>query len=119
MDIRCTGRRCRYFRSARRLRLASRPIAHRKAGPASRSRTPLTGRRAWEVLKAESGKRRRFFPDVFKLEAVAAVRGERLGSAVASELGPPDRLVCGWRLGGGPRDGGARRAGADTRRAAP
>jgi transposase len=44
----------------------------------------------------ESGKRRRFFPDAFKLEAAAAVRGGRSVSAVASELGLPDRLVRGW-----------------------
>ena len=44
----------------------------------------------------ESGKRRRFFPDAFKLEAVAAIRGGRAVSAVASELGLPDRLVRGW-----------------------
>jgi transposase len=44
----------------------------------------------------ESGKRRRFFPDAFKLEAVAAVRGGRSVSAVAAELGLPDRLVRGW-----------------------
>jgi transposase len=42
---------------------------------------------------AESGKRRRFFPDAFKLEAVAAVRGGRPASQVAAELGLPDRLV--------------------------
>jgi transposase len=45
---------------------------------------------------AESGKRRRFFPDAFKLEAVAAVRGGRPASQVAAELGLPDRLVRGW-----------------------
>ena len=44
----------------------------------------------------ESGKRRRFFPDAFKIEAVAAVRGGRSVSSVASELGLPDRLVRGW-----------------------
>ena len=44
----------------------------------------------------ESGKRRRVFPDAFKLEAVAAVRGGRSVSSVASELGLPDRLVRGW-----------------------
>ncbi len=47
----------------------------------------------------ENGKRRRFFPDAFKLEAVAAVGGERSVSAVASELGLPDRLVRGWLAG--------------------
>ncbi len=44
----------------------------------------------------ESGKRRRFFPDAFKIEAVAAVRGGRSVSSVASELGLPDRPVRGW-----------------------
>ncbi len=45
---------------------------------------------------AEGGKRRWFFPDAFKLEAVAAVRGGRPVSQVAAELGLPDRLVRGW-----------------------
>jgi transposase-like protein len=45
---------------------------------------------------AEGGKGRRFFPDAFKLEAVAAVRGGRPVSQVAAELGLPDRLVRGW-----------------------
>ncbi len=44
---------------------------------------------------AEGGKRRRFFPDAFKLEAVAAVRDGRSVSAAAAELGLPDRLVRG------------------------
>ena len=44
----------------------------------------------------ENGKRRRFFPDAFKLEAVAAVRAGRPVSLVAAELGLPDRLVRGW-----------------------
>jgi transposase len=44
----------------------------------------------------ESGKRCRFFPDAFKLEAVAAIRGGRSVSAVAAELGLPDRLVRAW-----------------------
>ena len=42
---------------------------------------------------AESNRQRRSFPDAFKLEAVAAVRGGRSVSAVAAELGLPDRLV--------------------------
>ena len=45
---------------------------------------------------AEGGNRRRFFPDAFKLEAVAVVRGGRPVSQVAAELGLPDRLVRGW-----------------------
>ena len=44
----------------------------------------------------ENGKRRWFFPDAFKLEAVAAVRGGRSVSQVAAELGLPDRLVRAW-----------------------
>jgi len=45
---------------------------------------------------AESVRRRRSFPDAFKLEAVAAVRGGRAVSQVAAELGLPDRLVRSW-----------------------
>ena len=45
---------------------------------------------------AESNRQRRFFPDAFKLEAVAAIRGGRSVSAVAAELGLPDRLVRAW-----------------------
>ena len=45
---------------------------------------------------AESDRQRRFFPDAFKLEAVAAVRGGRSVSAVTAEVGLPDRLVRSW-----------------------
>jgi len=45
---------------------------------------------------AESNRRRWFFPDAVKLEAVAAVRGGCSVSAVAAELGLPDRLVRSW-----------------------
>src|SRR3954454_8723582 len=45
---------------------------------------------------AESNRQRRFFPDAFKLEAVAAIRSGRSVSAVAAELGLPDRLVRAW-----------------------
>jgi transposase len=45
---------------------------------------------------AESNRQRRFFPDAFKLEVAAAVRGGRSVSAVAAELGLPDRLVRAW-----------------------
>jgi transposase len=45
---------------------------------------------------AESNRQRRFFPDSFKLEAVAAVRSGRSVSAVSAELGLPDRLVRAW-----------------------
>src|SRR4051794_5861582 len=41
---------------------------------------------------AESNRQRRLFPDAFKLEAVAAVRNGRSVSAVAAELGLPDRV---------------------------
>ena len=41
----------------------------------------------------ESGRRRGFFPDAFKPEAVAAVRAGRPVPQVAAELGLPDRLV--------------------------
>jgi transposase len=44
----------------------------------------------------ESGRRRRSFPEAFKLEAVAAVRGGRPVAQVAAELGLPDRLVRAW-----------------------
>ena len=44
----------------------------------------------------ESGKKRRNFPDEFKLEAVAAVRDGRTVAQVAAELGLPDRLVRTW-----------------------
>jgi transposase len=45
---------------------------------------------------AESTRRRPFFPDAFKQEAVAAVRGGRPVSQVAAELGLPDRLLRWW-----------------------
>ena len=45
---------------------------------------------------AESNRQRRVFPDAFKLEAVAAIGGGRSVSAVAAELGLPDRLVRAW-----------------------
>ncbi|WP_226945908.1 MULTISPECIES: IS3 family transposase [Roseomonas] len=45
---------------------------------------------------AEGSGKRRFFPEAFKLEAVAAVRGGRSVSQVAAELGLPDRLVRSW-----------------------
>ena len=44
----------------------------------------------------ESVRRRRTFPEAFKREAVAAVRGGRSVSQVAAELGLPDRLVRAW-----------------------
>jgi transposase len=45
---------------------------------------------------AESNRQRRSFPDAFKLEAVAAIRGGRSATAVAAELGLADRLVRAW-----------------------
>ncbi|WP_376100838.1 transposase (plasmid) [Roseomonas sp. CCTCC AB2023176] len=45
---------------------------------------------------SEAVRRRRSFPDEFKLEAVAAIRGGRSVAQVASELGLPDRLVRSW-----------------------
>jgi transposase len=45
---------------------------------------------------AESNRQRRSFPDAFKLEAVAAIRGGRSVTAVAAELGLADRLVRAW-----------------------
>src|SRR3954467_14027161 len=76
---------------------------------------------------AESNRQRRVFPDAFKLEAVAAVRGGRSVPTVAAELGLPDRLVRSRARrgpGGGPGGlaagcagpGGARRLGAAGRR---
>src|SRR4051812_45905928 len=47
---------------------------------------------------SEGTKRRRSFPEMFKREAVAAVRGGRSVSQVAAELGLPDRLVRSWLL---------------------
>lgn len=44
----------------------------------------------------ENAKRRRIFPDAFKWEVVAAIRGGRTASQVAAELGLPDRLVRAW-----------------------
>ena len=64
---------------------------------------------------AESNRQRRFFPDAFKLEAVAAIRGGRSVSEVAAELGLPDRLVRAWlRWAEGRTAAGERRAGADA-----
>jgi len=40
--------------------------------------------------------RRRSFPEAFKREAVAAIRGGRSVSQVAAELGLADRLVRSW-----------------------
>ncbi len=49
-----------------------------------------------EVMMVDSGRKRRVFPDAFKLEAVAAVRAGRSISEVAAELGLADRLVRSW-----------------------
>jgi len=45
---------------------------------------------------AENGRKRRFFPEAFKQEAVAAVRNGQSVAQVAVELGLPDRLVRAW-----------------------
>ena len=45
---------------------------------------------------SEDAQRRRSFPEAFKLETVAAIRGGRSVSQVAAELGLPDRLDCSW-----------------------
>src|SRR3954466_13716037 len=63
---------------------------------------------------AESNRQRRSFPDAFKLEAVAAVRGGRSVSAVAAELGLPDRLGRAWLRWGEGRKAGGRGARAPT-----
>jgi transposase len=65
----------------------------------------------------ESGKRRRVFPDAFKLEAVAAVRGGRSVSQVAAELGLPDRLARAWLRWAEGR--GTAGSGAPARRVGP
>jgi transposase len=76
----------------------------------------------------ESGTRRRFFPEAFKLEAVAAVRGGRPVTQVAAELGLPDRLVRSWLRwaegrkaaeSGGPAPMPAREQAAPARRVGP
>jgi transposase len=70
----------------------------------------------------ESGKRRRTFPDAFKLEAVLAVQGGRPVSQVAAELGLPDRLVRAWLRwaeGRGPVGSGAPAPTPPREQAAP
>ncbi|WP_370655769.1 transposase [Paracraurococcus lichenis] len=62
----------------------------------------------------ESGKRRRVFPDAFKLEVVGAGQGGRSMSQVAAELGLPDRLVRSW-LGRAAGRGTAERSWAARR----
>jgi len=62
---------------------------------------------------AESTRRRRFFPDAFNQEAVAAVRGGRPVSQLAAELGLPDRLLRSW-LRWDERGGAVRGAPAPT-----
>src|SRR4051795_9986967 len=59
---------------------------------------------------SEGAKRRRSFPEAFKREAVAAIRGGRSVSQVAAELGLPDRLVRSWLGWGGEHPEGASRA---------
>lgn len=45
---------------------------------------------------AEGVERRRSFPDAFKRQAIAAIRGGRAAARVAAEPGLPDRLVRSW-----------------------
>ena len=47
-------------------------------------------------MMVEGIRKRRAFPEAFKLEAVAAVHGGRSVSDVAAALGLPDRLVRSW-----------------------
>jgi transposase len=54
------------------------------------------GLKGLEVMMTENVKRRRSFPEAFKREAVAAIRGGRSVSQVAVELGLPDRLIRSW-----------------------
>ena len=61
---------------------------------------------------AESGRKRRTFPDAFKRETVAAARGGGPVSAVAAELGLPDRLVRAWLRWAGVRHGSMRQPAA-------
>jgi transposase len=63
----------------------------------------------------ENVRKRRSFPDPFKLKAIAAVRGGRTVAQVAAELGLPDRLMRAWlrwaetRSSDGPRALGSTR----------
>jgi transposase len=68
---------------------------------------------------AESNRQRRVFPDAFKLEAVAAVQGGRSVSAVAAELGLPDRLVRSWLRWAEGRTAAGSGAAAPARRVGP
>src|SRR6476646_8101049 len=68
---------------------------------------------------AENNRQRRFFPDAFKLEAVAAIRGGRSVSAVAAELGLPDRLVRAWLRCAEGRTAAGSGAPAPARRVGP
>ena len=64
----------------------------------------------------EGVKRRRNFPDAFKWEAIAAMRGGRSASQVAAELGLPDRLVRSWLRWAEGRSPGVSGAPASTPR---
>jgi transposase len=69
------------------------------------------------------------FPDAFKLEAAAALRGGRSVIQIAAELGLPDRLVRAWLRwadgrglaagGGAPAPRPAREPAAPARRVGP
>src|ERR1051326_8261380 len=77
---------------------------------------------------AESVRRRRVFPEAFKLEAVSAIRGGQSVSQVAAALGLPDRggrpglnwgEQRGARAGGGPATMPPHAQAAPARRAGP
>src|SRR6478735_3103424 len=68
---------------------------------------------------AENNRQRRFFPDAFRLEAAAAVRGGRSVSGVAAELGLPDRLVRAWLRWAEGRTTAGSGAAAPARRVGP
>ena len=63
---------------------------------------------------SEDAQRRRSFPEAFKLETVAAIRGGRSVSQVAAELGLPDRLVRSWLRWAEGRRGGRQRDSAKS-----
>ena len=81
-----------------------------------------------EVTMSEDTIRRRSFPEAFKREAVAAIRGGRSVSQVAAELGLADRLVRSWlrwaeehpaEASGAPASTPSRAQAAPTRRVGP
>ena len=76
----------------------------------------------------ESVRRRRVFPEAYKLEAVSAIHGGQSVSQVAAALGLPDRLVRSWltwaeeraaTASGGPATMPPRTQAAPARRVGP